>query len=261
VQWGKIPIAQERKIDYKFFFKHNKITYYCLPPYLRSAACKLFVNPAYKWLMITLAIVDDSALFRNGLKALITSKGDFTVVSDTANGKEALAYLHNNSIHPDVILMDIRMPEMDGKQATSIIHAGYPEIKIIALSLYHHEDVILEMFECGAIGFISKNIEYEVLVKAIHAVMNQQKFIAGEDMEKNIELNEAAIGAVAFLTEKQKCFLQFCATDLTYKQIGEQMNLSPKTIDRYRDDLFKKLNIKSKTGLAIYAIQTGLVNI
>lgn len=213
--------------------------------------------------MITVALVDDHTLFRKAFTFFIKSACRINVCMEAVNGDDLLTQLQSSDVHPTVILSDIMMPVMDGRELTLTIKKLYPHIKVIALSSLHHEDTVIDMFRCGVKGFITKNVEPDDLIKALHTVINNQYFLFDGENENifssynNFQKNKTEHS----LTEKQIQFLQLCATDLTYKAIAEKLDISPRTVDAHRDHLFEKLNIKSRTGLALYAMQNGYVEL
>ena len=182
---------------------------------------------------------------------------------EAVNGDDLLTQLQNADVHPKVILSDIMMPVMNGRELTLTVKKLYPDIKVIALSSLHHEDTVVDMFRCGAKGFITKNVEPEDLIKALHTVINNQYFLFDGENENifssyhGVHCNKTEHS----LTEKQIQFLQLCASDLTYKAIAEKLQISPRTVDSYRDNLFEKLNIKSRSGLVLYAVQNGFIDL
>ena len=139
----------------------------------------------------------------------------------------------------------------------------YPKIKVIAVSSLHHEDTVIDMFRCGAKGFITKNIEPDGLMKALHAVINNQYFLF-DGVNENIFSSSYAIHrnkTEHCLTEKQIQFLQLCASSMPYKVIAEKLQISTRTVDAYRDHLFEKLEIESRVELVLYAVQNGYVEL
>ncbi|MFL9482677.1 response regulator [Chitinophagaceae bacterium LWZ2-11] len=207
--------------------------------------------------MKTIAVADDHALFRKMLIQLIELSSDWKVIMEAQNGEELLHQLNTTDTYPDIILMDILMPVMDGKEATSFIQIHYPEIKIIALSALMHDHVILDMLRRGASGFITKQIEPEKLIIAIDTVMNKGIYIE-EGLCENYSFINHPKFEKPILSDKQITFLKLCTSDKPYKEIADIMNISPNTADSYREELFRKLNIKTRQGLAIYAFKAGL---
>ncbi|RZL30979.1 MAG: response regulator transcription factor [Pedobacter sp.] len=206
-----------------------------------------------------IAIVDDHTLFRQGLANLLSEFDEINIVFQATNGVDMQTQIKQ---HPDVqlVLMDINMPVMDGYAATRVIKKEYPDVKVLALSMHEEEKAIIEMLKAGAGGYILKGSTPSDLVIAIKAII-----------EKGFFINEMVSGRLLFslkkedpkpiITEKELTFLQYCSTELTYKEIADLMNISPRTVDNYRESLFAKLNIKTRTGLVVYGIKNDMIKI
>ena len=205
--------------------------------------------------MISLAIADDHSIYRQGLAALLEKNEDFTVLIQAANGKELIDQF-NKTCLPDIVLMDIAMPVMDGKEATGWISANYPVIRVIALTVFNHEDVIHEMYLAGVKGYALKSFDLQQLIDIIYQVYNGWNMF--QNLTASNQLNEKH-NPYCQLSQKEKEFITLCTTNLTYKEIADTMKISIKTADRHRDNVFKKLNVKNRTSLVIYALQTGVV--
>lgn len=216
--------------------------------------------------MSRVILIDDHVLLRNGLANLIKSFGDYDVLFEASNGKVLIEKL-NPKLLPELVLMDINMPEMDGYDTCIWLRNNHPEIKVLALSMYDSETSIIRMFKAGAKGYILKDCDPAELKAALSAVITKgfyySEMITGKlihtinqfdaddnDAQRSIKLNEREI-----------TFLKWACTELTYKEIADKMFLSPRTIDGYRDDLFEKLNAKTRVGLVLYAIKNGIVTL
>jgi DNA-binding NarL/FixJ family response regulator len=205
---------------------------------------------------INLALADDHALFRRGLSELITGFENMNILFDAANGKELIEKLRTAKQLPEICVLDINMPEMNGYETAEKIKAEWPQIKILALSMLDTELNVIKMIKAGAGGYILKDAEPKELQKALLAVHNDG-FYHSDLVSTRMRHREGPLS----LTEKEETFLGFCCTELTYRDIAERMNVSPRTVDGYRDILFAKLDVKSRTGLAIYAIKSGIVTL
>lgn len=211
---------------------------------------------------IKVAIADDHALFRKGLAQILSGYENIELLFQAKNGKELIekiGYLPPKG-RPDVCIVDINMPVMNGYDATKVITNNYPKIKVLALSMYDDEQIIIKMFHCGAHSYVLKDIEPDELRKAIHSVHTTGVY------DSDVVTNEVLKGAKVpdddddvIFTEKEMDFLRLCCSEITYKEIAEKMGVSHRTVDGYRDNLFSKLNLKSRTGLVIYAFRTGLI--
>ena len=215
--------------------------------------------------MANLVLTDDHILLRNGLAELVKSLGH-TVLFEADNGKNFIAKL-DSKLLPDVVLMDINMPEMDGFETASWIKNNHPEIKVLALSMYDNETSIIRMLKCGAKGYILKDSEPAELKSAIAAVMDKgfyySDLVSGKLMHAINKLDDESDGLKSLvpLNERETDFLKYTCSELTYKEIADKMFVSPRTIDGYRDSLFEKLQLKTRVGLVMYAIKNGIVNV
>ena len=213
-----------------------------------------------------ITIVDDHTMFRKGLITLINLFPGYTVLSDAANGKDFIAQLNTKKL-PDIVLMDITMPEMDGYATTEWLHKNYPDIKVLALSTMDSEAAIIKMIKSGAKGYVLKDAEPAELKFAFDEVISQGYFynelITRKVMNAISGLVDPdnAVSVFAKLNDREIEFLKYACTELTYKEIADKMCLSPRTIDGYRDGLFEKLNIKTRVGLVMYAIKNGIVSL
>lgn len=216
--------------------------------------------------MSTIALVDDHILLRNGLADLIRKLG-FNVVLEADNGKAFTEKLRKDE-QPDVALLDINMPEMDGYETALWIKKNRPEIRVLALSMYDDENAIIRMLKNGARGYILKDCEPSELKAAIEALIEKgyyySEMVTGRLIHSINHLDEpehSTVKEVLGLNQREIEFLKLCCTEMTYKEIADKMCLSPRTIDGYRDALFEKLNLKSRVGLVLFAIKSGIVKI
>ncbi|GHV51348.1 DNA-binding response regulator [Deltaproteobacteria bacterium] len=214
--------------------------------------------PSYK-----VAVVDDHVLLRSALARLICSYENYTVAFEASNGKEFIEKL-SKQVLPDIVLLDINMPEMDGYETARWLTKHHPHIKILALSMESDDTNIIQMIKLGAKGFLMKNVEPEELNGALDSVLDKDFYLSDTISGKVISgLQSGAQKASEpeTLTEKEKDFLRLICTELTYKDIAERLFISPRTLDDYRNALFEKLNVHSRMGLAIYALRNKLVDI
>jgi len=215
--------------------------------------------------MASVVLVDDHSLLRNGLATLVESLGN-SVTFEADNGKEFLEKLDKSNL-PDVVLMDINMPEMDGFQTTQWLKQNHPDIKVLALSMYDNETSIIRMLKCGAKGYILKDSEPAELKSAIHALMEKgfyySDLVSGKLMHAINKMDDESgdLKNLVPLNDRETDFLKHACTELTYKEIADKMYVSPRTIDGYRDALFEKLHVKTRVGLVMYAIKHGIVNV
>jgi DNA-binding NarL/FixJ family response regulator len=208
--------------------------------------------------------VDDHTLLRNGLAALISSFEGYAVLFDAGNGKEFIQQLKTFSA-PDIVLLDITMPEMNGVETADWIKQHLPKTKILVLSVMDVDTIIISMLKRGAGGYILKDSKPTVFKEALDSIrdtgfyMNELvsnkmlNYVTRKDEDK---LQEVSL--LSQLSENEMTFLQLVCTEMTYKEIAQKMEVSPRTVDNYRDDLLKKLKVHSRIGLVVFAIKYGL---
>lgn len=211
--------------------------------------------------MIHIALADDHAMLRKGVAEMLSKFDNMKVVAEAGNGKELLAQLERIDPIPDVCIIDINMPEMNGYDTASAIKRNYPKMRILALSMYDTELNIIKMLRNGANGYLLKDADPEELRHAINAVYTNGFYYSDIVTGRMLNILHDPDGKTNVdLNAKELQFLKYCSTELTYKEIADEMNLSARTIDGYRETLFRKLNITTRTGLAMYAIKAGLVH-
>jgi DNA-binding NarL/FixJ family response regulator len=196
----------------------------------------------------SIALVDDHALLRSGLAGLIRSFGLYDVLFEACGGLDLIRQLQH-SRRPDVILLDISMPDMDGCETAGWLKNHYPDISILALSMYDTESSIVRMLRNGAKGYVLKDSAPDELQLALESVV-KKGYYAGHHCRPMLVLNERELE-----------FMRLVCTEWTYKEIADRMYLSPRTIDGYRDALFEKLNVRTRVGLAMFAVRSGIVNV
>ena len=212
-----------------------------------------------------IVLVDDHVLLRNGLANLIKSLG-YGVLFEADNGKDFIRKLKPKFL-PDVVLLDINMPQMDGYETALWLKQNHPGIKVLALSMYDDETAIIRMLKNGARGYILKDTDPSELNSAIEALATKgfyySEMVTGRLIStiNHIDEPQSTAKNILNLNDKELQFLKLACTEMTYREIADQMYLSPRTIDGYRDALFERLNIKSRVGLVLFAIKNGIVNL
>ncbi len=209
---------------------------------------------------IQVAIADDHSLLRKALAKLVGSFDNYAVMFEADNGKEIKAKVLQHII-PDVVLLDVNMPDMDGYETVRWLYSNYPQVKVLALSMFSDEKTIIRMLRLGAKGYILKNIDPEELKIALDSVVQKNfylsEYISGKiisGLNRDVDRPEEDV----VLTEKEKEFLRLVCSEMTYKDISVKMFVSPRTVDDYRNTLFEKLKVKSRVGLVMYAMKNGL---
>jgi len=218
--------------------------------------------------IMRLVLVDDHRLFRKGLISLIEMVcTDCNILFEADNGVDLQQKLIKGN-EPDIILMDVNMPQMDGFATVQWLNENYPLIKILVVSMIEKEESIVRMLQLGVKGYLSKDVEPKELGEALNAVMNKgfyyTDFITGKlvhSLQNDNDSNKKTSAAIQSMNNREKNFLQLACSELTYSEIAAQMFLSPKTIDGYRNSLFEKLQVKSRVGMALYAVRHGLVQL
>ncbi len=215
--------------------------------------------------MPSIVLVDDHSLLRIGLAQLVQSLG-YPVIFEADDGKEFIEKLDEKTL-PDVVLMDINMPVMDGFETTRWLKDNYPSVKVLALSMYDNENAIIRMLKSGAKGYILKDSEPAELKAAIDAVVSKGYYysdlVSGKLIHAINKLDDEGgeLKNLMQLNERETDFLKYACTEMTYKEIADKMFVSPRTIDGYRDALFEKLHVKTRVGLVMYAIKNGVVSV
>lgn len=208
-------------------------------------------------------LADDHVLLRDALANLINSFDEFTVISSAGNGAELFKQIEKGYV-PDLVLLDLNMPMMDGFETTRLLHEKYPDIRILILTMYDSEIALIRLLQLGVRGFLKKDIHPSELKASLLAVANSGYYYSNNTTGKLASIfqkhheSQTSIEK-SLLNEKEIEFLKFASTDMTYKEIAGQMNMSPRSIDCCRDGLFEKLDVKSRVGLAIYAVKHGIV--
>lgn len=212
---------------------------------------------------VQVAITDDHSLLRSALANLINTFEGYTIVLEADNGKDLRAKMMQHIV-PEIVLLDVNMPEMDGFETTQWLHKNYPHIKILALSMLSDERTIIKMFRLGAKGYLLKNTDPAELKEALDSIMDKNvylseyvsgKLVSGLHQDADADVREIV------LNEKEREFLRWTCSELSYKDIAAKMFLSPRTIDDYRQSLFNKLKVHSRVGLVMYAIKHGIAEV
>jgi two-component system, NarL family, invasion response regulator UvrY len=213
---------------------------------------------------IKVALVDDHVLLRKGLAELIRNIG-YEVLFEADNGIDFQQKIKKDNA-PDLVMLDINMPEMDGFATAQWIKQNYPLVKTMALSMYDNENSIIRMFKAGARGYILKDSEPSELKAALDSILTKgfyySELVTGKLIHSINKMDDDGdVRSLVHLNAREIDFLKYACTEMTYKEIADKMFLSPRTIDGYRDDLFEKLNLKTRVGLVMYAIKNGIVQV
>lgn len=206
-------------------------------------------------------IVDDHILFTKALEEMVNQFSGYEVLFSAENGKDFIDKLSDSNEDPDVVLLDLNMPIMDGFETLKWIKEHKKNVKTLVLSMNDNEKSIIKAIRKGANGYLVKNITPKELNFAITHLMDYGFYhndLVSKALLKNMNKDEDEV--FFKLKDRELTFLKLACTEMTYKEIANEMCLSPKTIDGYRQALFEKLNIRSRVGLVLYAIQNNIID-
>lgn len=209
---------------------------------------------------ISIGIVDDHQLFLKSLSLMLKSFKVYDVVVEALNGKELQEKIQQGAVVPSIMLIDVNMPVMNGIETAKWLSTNYPQTKLVALSMNDNDAVIIDMIKAGCCAYLLKETHPDELEKALQEIHAKGYYNADASNINFRRLLQSEKEAV-HITDKEKQFLQYACTDMTYKEIAALMFLSERTIDGYRETLFGKLKVQSRVGLAMEAIRKGLVNL
>lgn len=210
---------------------------------------------------IKIAIVDDHKLVSKAIENMISFNPKFEVVMNCFNGEDFLNKLESQKTMPEVVLMDINMPRKNGIQTTLELTKLYPDLKVIALTMEDNESTIISMLKAGAKGYLLKDMSPDILFDAINIVHEKGVFytdLVTQSLLKIKTEEKETQEITTLLKDREIEFIKLACSELTYKEIAEQMCVSPRTIDGYRDSVFAKLNVKTRVGVVLFAIKHDL---
>ena len=213
---------------------------------------------------IKVLVADDHTILRQGIKSLLANEEEIEVIGEAKNGREALTIIEETL--PDVILMDIAMPGLNGLEATRRIKKKFPRMKVLVLTMYTNEEYIFQILNAGANGYLVKETAFQDLISAIKAVYKNEAFMSPSISKKviNSYIKRAQNDeeeTCEVLTTREREILQLIAEGNSSKKIAELLFISPKTVETHRTHIMDKLNIHNRTGLVKYAIRKGIVDV
>lgn len=211
---------------------------------------------------IPVAIADDHVMMRNAISNMISTFSGFKVVLEADNGQQLIDKLEHIDQLPEICILDIQMPIMNGYDTLIQLKKKWPNIKVLALSMYNHEFSIIKMLKNGANGYLLKGADLNELHKALQEIKGKG-YYSSELVASNIFqlLHGENDSLLHKVNEREMEFLKYCCTELNYKEIGKEMGVSTRTAEGYRNALFDKLNLHTRAGLVMFAINTGLVQL
>jgi len=213
---------------------------------------------------IKLLLADDEELFRKGISFLLQRQDNIQILYEANNGSEVLEYLKSSSIHPDIILMDLKMPMLNGVEATKLINKEFPSIKIIALTSYNTKSFIANMIEIGAASYIVKNSTPEEMITTINQVI-EKGFYYNEEVLNVIQDNlitnnrKNIFFEDIILTKREREILELICYQNSTQQIADKLFISPRTVEGHRNNLLLKTDSQNSAGLVVFAIQNKIV--
>jgi DNA-binding NarL/FixJ family response regulator len=208
----------------------------------------------------SIAITDDHILIAKALTEVIEKFNRYEVLYEVENGMQLTERFKQKKNIPDIVLLDVSMPIMDGFETAAWLKKNHPEVYILALSMQDDEHTLIRMIKNGAHGYLLKNIHPAELEKALDTLISTGHYFpdwATSKMLKNISGDEKQLVPAIEFSDREKELLQYACTEMSYKEIGEKMFCSPRTVESYRDSLFEKLNLKTRVGLAVFALKNG----
>lgn len=212
----------------------------------------------------SIVIVDDHRLFSSALTELIGKFTRYTVLYEAQNGKELTERMKHPQNVPDIVLLDINMPVMNGFETAEWLRKSHPEVRVLAVSMNDDEESVINMIRAGAHGYVLKDIGPMELEKALDCLVEKGTYyseLVSQHMASAIAGGGSAKKDGLPLNEREREFIQWACSELTYKEIADKMNVSMRTVDGYREALFVKFNLKSRVGLVLYAIGNELVKV
>jgi len=208
--------------------------------------------------IIRIAIADDHKVFLTGFAAILNNSTGIKVIAKAHDGQNLIDQLSSIEILPDICLLDIEMKTMNGYDATKLIALKWPGIKIVAITAFESEYSIIRMLRNGARAYLTKYEDLSTIIHAIKTVYTTGYFFNNISQDIIAKALHGNVATQNNINDKELEFLAFCCSDMSYKEISEKMFVSERTIEGYRNNLFKKLNVKNRSGLVMFAILSGI---
>ncbi|TDX00024.1 response regulator transcription factor [Dinghuibacter silviterrae] len=215
---------------------------------------------------IRLVIADDHEIFRDGLALMLSRQKHMILAGQASDGTELLSLVRETTPNVDVVLADIKMPNMDGIEATKVLLKEFPDLRIIALSMFSEENLIVEMLEAGAKGYLLKNADKQEILDAIASVMDNREYycrdtsatLAGMIVKSNF--NPFRKREVVEFSDREMEIIKLICRQFTAQEMGESLFLSRRTVEGYRTRILEKMNVKNTAGVVIYALKNKLIS-
>lgn len=212
---------------------------------------------------IRLLVADDNEIFRDGLVLMLSRQPHFILEGQAENGQELIRMVQEKQ--PDIVLTDIKMPRMDGIEATRHIRAHFPQVYVIALSMYDEENLIVDMLEAGARGYLLKNADKQEILEAIESVYQDKEFYCQHTSARlaamivKSKFNPHRKTEIIEFTDREKDIVKLICLQCTAQEIADKLYLSKRTVEGYRTRILEKMNVKNTAGVVIYALKHGII--
>ncbi len=211
---------------------------------------------------IRVLLAEDHTIVREGLRLLLESQSDITVVGEAGSGREAVSLAQQH--HPDVVIMDLHMPDLNGLEATRLIRDLLPDVQVLVLTMYESDEYFFQAIEAGAAGYVLKKAATDDLVRAVRAVAQGDAFLYPSMARRLLEdyrqrKQPLPTSGLAALSEREREVFMLLAQGLTNQQIAEKLVISPSTVQTHRAHIMEKLGLKTTADLIRYAIRHGLI--
>jgi len=213
--------------------------------------------------LVKVVLADDHILLRDALANMVENMSGFAVIYTASNGEDLKAQIVAKGA-PDLLILDLNMPKMDGFETAQWLNKSYPEVKILVLTMYDSEVTLIRLLQSGVRGFLKKDSHPNELSFAIKNVVENGYYYSSNASNQLANLftnkhNQKETLEKVILNEREIEFLKLSCSEMTYKEIAQKMGMNPRSLENYRESMFSKLNIKSRVGLALYAVKHGLV--
>ncbi len=210
--------------------------------------------------IISILLVDDHKMLRDGLRALLESEDNLRVIGEADTGAQAIQLA--TELQPDIIVMDLGLPDMNGIAAIRAIRSQNKKSQIIVLSMYSHKEVVMQSIEAGCAGYVPKSSAHTSLLQAIYTVMEGKRYLhptAATALVDSITMDQPLLERFAMLSNREQEVLKLTAMGFNSREIGEKLFVSPKTVETYRQRAMEKLNLEHRSDLVKFALQAGLL--
>ncbi len=214
--------------------------------------------------MITIVLADDHQVVRKGIRALLEMEPDFQIIGETGDGLEAVQLTIR--LRPDVLVLDLMMPGLNGIDVTRQVTRQVPQTRVVLLSMYAGEDYVLEALRNGASGYVLKDASISELIQAIREAVAGRRYLSPPLAERAIDAyvrqtQESALDPYETLSDREREVLHLAAEGLTSAEIAERLSLSPRTVETHRSSMMRKLGLRTQTDLVRYAIRKGIITL